>query len=154
MKVKYYTEFNLPPVIPSVSGTGKQKHYALDPLKNEVIQDGEDDFQMLIDAARDSVDVHKILAKFHQTNDETLLQIRSTISGDMTVFPGSVLEAQEKLRELSVIYSENDELRGLFKDFADFAKRGTDPTAWHVAGDWHNPEQSDSPPEKKEGEAK
>lgn len=143
---EYFTEFNPPPVIPSVPGTGKQPLYRLDPMKDEVFLDGEEDLQELINASADSVDCHKILARFRQDQDETLLQIRSTISGDMTVFPGSVLEAQQKMRELQEIYANNSELRARFKDFADFSKRGLDPSAWAVP---KVPEEKKA--EKKEG---
>lgn len=135
--MKYYSEHNLPPVIPSEPGQEKVPHYRLDPIKNEVIQDGEDDFQTLIQASKDSCDVHKVLARYKQTQDETLLKIRSTLEGfDQTNFPGSALEAQMRLRELSEIYENDPRLKNAFSSFADFARNGLDPTRYgDLAGD-------------------
>lgn len=129
--MKYFSEHNLPPVIPSEPGEEKVPHYRLDPIKNEVIQDGEDDFQTLIQASKDSCDVHRVLARYKQTQDETLLKIRSTLEGfDQTNFPGSTLEAQMRLRELSEIYENDPRLRKAFSSFADFARNGLDPTRY------------------------
>lgn len=135
--MKYYSEFNLPPVILSEPGEEKVPHYRLDPIRNEVIQDGEDDFQTLIQASKDSCDVHKVLARYKQTQDETLLKIRSTLEGfDQTNFPGSTLEAQMRLRELSEIYENDPRLKKSFSSFADFARNGLDPTRYgDLAGD-------------------
>lgn len=149
----FFNEFRQPDVIPSVPGSPSSPVYRLDPLSDEVIQDGEENIQDLINAAADSVDVHKILARFNQTQDETLLRIRSTIEGDLTVFPGSVQEAQMRLRELQEIYSENPELRALFKDFADFSRRGLTADAWKVKKEQEAPAVPEAP-KKLEGDQK
>lgn len=126
--MKYYSEFDLPPVIPSEVGSGKMKRYRLDPIKNEVVLDGEDDLQELINAAKDSCDMHKIVARFHQTNDETLLKIRSTIEGgDFTMFPDSSQAAQMQLRELRDKFEGNPALVAKFGTFANFSANGLNP---------------------------
>lgn len=126
--MKYFTEFDLPPVIPSDPGTGKMKRYRLDPIKNEVVLDGEDDLQELINAAKDSCDMHKIIARFQQTNDETLMKIRSTIEGgDFTMFPDSALAAQMKLRELREQFLSDQDLVSKFGTFPNFIANGLNP---------------------------
>lgn len=131
---KYFSEFDLPPVVPSEPGNGKMKQYRLDPIKNEVVLDGEVDLQELINAAKDSCDMHKIIARFQQTNDETLLKIRSTIEGgDFTMFPDSALAAQMTLRELKEQFEANPDLVTKFGTFANFSANGLNPDFYKQA---------------------
>lgn len=139
--MRYYNEFDLPPVIPSETGDGKMKRYRLDPIKNDVVLDGEDDLQELINAAKDSCDMHKIIARFKQTNDETLLKIRSTIEGgDFTMFPDSALAAQMQLRELRDKFLADPDLVAKFGTFPNFITNGLNPAFYEQAKPAENTE--------------
>lgn len=131
---RYYSEFDLPPVVPSDPGNGKVERYRLDPIKNQVVLDGEDDLQELIQAAKDSCDIHKIIARFQQTQDQALLKIRSTIEGgDFTMFPDSALAAQMQLRELKDKFESDPELLAKFGTFANFSANGLNPDFYKQA---------------------
>lgn len=81
----------------SPCGTPFVPHYRLDPERDTVVIDGEDDLDAMIQAAADSCDLNKIIARFNQTHDLSLFQVRESMFGDFTAAPKSLAEAQQML---------------------------------------------------------
>lgn len=117
-KIHFYSAIDPPPVVPLPTGDGREKNYVLDPEKNEVVAEGYTDFQSMIQAAGDSCDFKKILAKYRQTGDVTLLKVRRELNGDFTSAPETPMQASLAEKALMNLY--NEEFAGEYPTFSDF----------------------------------
>lgn len=104
---KYFDADNPPKVVPTPSG-GKNPHYRLDPLKDEVIRDGEDDLQQMIEMAEKSCRIDEILKRYRQTGDPALLQQRQAMFGDYVVTEGSYQQLLVLSNQIRMVYDGLD----------------------------------------------
>lgn len=118
---RYFTADNLPPVPAVESGSGFNPHYRLDPLTDEVIRDGEDDLQSMIQAAGDSCNINRILQRYELTGDDTLLRQRAQLIADLSAAPGSLQEAYMLLQNVRQSFDALPaDQKHNFNNFADF----------------------------------
>lgn len=105
---KYFDADNPPKIVPTPSGNGKNPHYRLDPLKDEVVRDGEDDLQQMIEMAEKSCRIDEILKRYRQTGDPALLQQRQAMFGDYVVTEGSYQQLLVLSNQIRMVYDGLD----------------------------------------------
>lgn len=100
---KYFDADNVPAVI-SLPHADSNPHYRLDPLKDEVIRDGDDDLQQMIEAAEKSCRIDEILRRYRQTGDPALLQQRDAMFGDYRIPEGSYQQLLLLSNQIRMVY--------------------------------------------------
>lgn len=140
---KYFDADNLPPIIPSVSGDGKNPHYRLDPISGEVIRDGDDDLQQMIEMAEKSCRIDEILKRYRQTGDPALLQQRQAMFGDYRIPEGSYQQLLVLTNNIRQVYeSLDDETKAKVGSLDNFMAQ--------MAKEYKAPAEPAPAPEKKE----
>lgn len=84
-------------------------HYRLDPLKDEVIRDGDDDLQQMIEMAEKSCRVDEILRRYRQTGDPALFQQRDAMFGDYRISEGSYQQLLLLSNQIRMVYDGLDQ---------------------------------------------
>lgn len=107
MNKKYYDADNLPPIQATPSG-GPNPHYRVDPLSNEVVRDGDDDLQQMIEAAEKSCRIDEILKRYRQTGDPAILQQREAMFGDYRIPEGSYQQLLVLSNQIRQVYEGLD----------------------------------------------
>lgn len=104
---KYYDADNVPAVtaLPHADGN---PHYRLDPIKDEVIRDGDDDLQQMIEMAEKSCRIDEILRRYRQTGDPALLQQRDAMFGDYRIPEGSYQQLLVLSNQIRMVYDGLD----------------------------------------------
>lgn len=104
---KYFDADNVPAVIPLPFADGNP-HYRLDPLKDEVIRDGDDDLQQMIEMAEKSCRIDEIIKRYRQTGDPALLQQRDAMFGDYRIAEGSYQQLLVLSNQIRMVYEGLD----------------------------------------------
>lgn len=102
--MKVYTDAKRPPFRPTEPGGHFQPHYELVPETGEVEVVGEDNIHEMIQASETSSRLDCILAKYEQSGDSSVLDIRRSIFADVTTAPGSLQESIMMARNALYIY--------------------------------------------------
>lgn len=84
-------------------------HYRLDPLKDEVIRDGDDDLQQMIEMAEKSCRIDEILRRYRQTGDPALFQQRDAMFGDYRISEGSYQQLLLLSNQIRMVYDGLDQ---------------------------------------------
>lgn len=105
----YFDADNLPKIEPIPSGNGKNPHYRLDPLKDEVVRDGEDDLQQMIEMAEKSCRIDEILRRYRQSGDPAIFQQRQAMFGDYVVTEGSYQQLLVLSNQIRMVYDGLDQ---------------------------------------------
>lgn len=88
---------------------------------NEFVKDGEFNLYNIIQASRDSTDIHQITKKIAITNDYGLLYQRDANFTDAVVLPNDLRSMAELDGNLRKQFNEYDErFKKLFKDYDDY----------------------------------
>lgn len=108
MNKKYYDADNVPAVT-ALPFAESNPHYRLDPLKDEVIRDGDDDLQQMIEMAEKSCRIDEILRRYRQTGDPALLQQREAMFGDYRISEGSYQQLLVLSNQIRMVYDGLDQ---------------------------------------------
>lgn len=104
---RYFDADNVPAVVALPYADGNP-HYRLDPIKDEVIRDGEDDLQQMIQMAEKSCRIDEILRRYRQTGDPALLQQRDAMFGDYRISEGSYQQLLVLSNQIRMVYDGLD----------------------------------------------
>lgn len=105
---KYFDADNVPAVVALPHADGNP-HYRLDPIKDEVIRDGDDDLQQMIEMAEKSCRIDEILRRYRQTGDPALLQQRDAMFGDYRISEGSYQQLLVLSNQIRMVYEGLDQ---------------------------------------------
>lgn len=125
---KYFDADHLPEVKPTPTGDGKNPHYALDPLTDEVVLVGYDDLDAMIQACESSCRLEDVLRRFNQTGDPALLHQRQVMYGDLRMPEDLAMQMLIKSNAIRQAYDTLDpdirEKVGTFKEFLERVSAG------------------------------
>lgn len=98
MKLKYYTEYNLPPITPECCGDKIVKMYQMQKNKDgdtELVCTGTRDQNAVIQSHKNSCDINYILER--AKNDPRILNMSTMQYLDLTELPSNIYEASDMI---------------------------------------------------------
>ena len=123
--IKVFNEFNLPPAEANPVGDGliDVYDYVVDEETGEVIYKvvGKSNLYELIQASKDSTDIHYIVDRVNKC-DTSLLEAKRGIYCDTTEMPKDVFELEGMANTIRKTYESDAILKALYPSYEDYEK--------------------------------